>query len=109
LCPEKLSDHQRDLAFAWAERNGFTREQLAFAFQSLRRWSAANGKKRVDWYAALQNAMYKGWVLEGFRKSADPSLSPAEARQERTIEAVRKAAARPAPVVAEIASRRINP
>lgn len=70
VCPERLSDEERESAKRWAAVNKFTEGELAFAWARLRDWSRANHEKRADWLAALRNAMSAGWALKGYTPPA---------------------------------------
>jgi hypothetical protein len=66
VCPDRLSDEEREKARTWAAANRFTPEQLAYAWNRVRDWSHGKREKRADWLAVLRNAMSDGWALKGF-------------------------------------------
>lgn len=72
VCPERLSDEERERGRAWAAANGFSEGELAYAWARLRDWSRANHEKRADWLAALRNAMSAGWALKGYSAALPP-------------------------------------
>jgi len=82
LCPDRLSDEDRQRAREWSAANGFTDSQLAYAWARVRDWSRGKSEKRTDWLAVLRNAMSDGWALKGFNGSGPPpkglAYKPAE-------------------------------
>lgn len=76
VCPERLSDEEREGARQWARANRFTDSQLAYGWARVRDWAAAGGHRRADWLAVLRNAISDGWALKGYTPPASGPGSP---------------------------------
>jgi len=93
VCPDRLSDEERETARAWALANKFTDSQLAYAWTRVRDWSHSKREKRVDWLATLRNAMSDGWALKGYTPPGGGPASRYRSADEVLAEAKRKQAA----------------
>lgn len=92
VCPDRLSDSDRESARLWASANRFTPEQLAYAWARVRDWSHGKREKRADWLAVLRNAMSDGWALKGYTPPGGSSPSRHRPAEDVIAEAKRKQA-----------------
>lgn len=92
VCPDRLSDGDREKARLWAIANKFTPEQLAYGWARVRDWSHGKREKRVDWLAVLRNAMSDGWALKGYTPPPGSPSSRYRSAEDVIADAKRKQA-----------------
>lgn len=69
LCPERLDPEDRESLLAWARSKDFNESEVRWAFNAVKDWSQSKGERRVNWVAAVRNAMRDGWGLKGYRET----------------------------------------
>lgn len=69
LCPERLDPEDRESLLAWARTKDFNESEVRWAFNAVKDWSQSKGERRVNWVAAVRNAMRDGWGLKGYRET----------------------------------------
>lgn len=94
-CPDHLETAEVERVWSFVRgkiHRDLSADELEFAWTRLRLWAQADDVQKRDWVATFQNALAKGWPLEGY--GHDPRLSNEERKAERTKRAARAAVQR---------------
>jgi len=65
-CPDYLDPQELRDALAWGKANGYALEELMYAWERVKTWAHGKGAVKVDWVAAMQNAVLGGWGRAGY-------------------------------------------
>ena len=71
LCPESLTDEEKDRLLVWAQTNSWSKSQCAWAWNVVKDWSHSKQETRADWSATVRNALRDGWGLKGYKLRED--------------------------------------
>jgi len=71
--PERFSDPERLRLLKWAMANGLSVQELRYGIDRVRDWAAtrAHAPLKRDWVRTVENAVSRGWALEGFQRFAE--------------------------------------
>jgi hypothetical protein len=68
-CPDELAPDEKRRIVAWVKKEGLdlSRDQLRWAWNTVRDWAQGGGHMRADWVAVLRNAIRADWALRGYQ------------------------------------------